>query len=211
MKKTVISTAVIAVVMSMGSVMASMSPELKVQGEMAVPSCQLSLQNGGVYDFGKISNALISSTSSTPLASKVSQVLVDCEAETFLSFSVIDNREGTASSSGSTNFGLGTVNGNGKLGYYRLKALAANVDGSSSQLYSTTKGSTSFSAAQGANVDKNKVIGWALADNLQRSGKKFSTLLSVEPFLGSSADMGGAITDNVKLDGSATLNFTYGL
>lgn len=211
MKKNVISAGIIAVIMNMGSAMASMSPELKVQGQMAVPSCQLSLQNGGVFDFGKISNSLISTNSATALTTKVSQVMVDCEAETFLSFTVVDNREGTASNSSTTNFGLGAVNGDGKLGYYRLTALAANVDGSSSQLYSATKGSTSFPAAQGANVDKNKIIGWALADNIQRSGKKFSTLLSVEPFLASSKDMGGPITDNVKLDGSATLNFAYGL
>lgn len=211
MKKTVISAGIISVVMSMGSAMASMSPELKVQGQMAVPSCQLSLQNGGVYDFGKVSNTLINSNKATALGTKVTQVLVDCEAETFLSFTVIDNREGTASESGTGSFGLGAVNGDGKLGYYRLNAVAANVDGTSSYLFSTTKGSTSFSVAQEANVDKNKVIGWALADNTQRSGKKFSTLLSVEPFLASSADMGGPITDNVKLDGSATLNFAYGL
>lgn len=211
MKKTVISAGVIAVIMSMGSAMASMSPELKVKGEMAVPSCQLSLQNGGVYDLGKISNALISNTTTTSLTGKTSQVMVDCEAETFLSFTVTDNREGTASNPSSTSFGLGTVNGSGKLGYFNLKAVAANVDGTSSQLYTANKGSTTFSGQQGAEVDKNKVIGWALADNIQRSGKKFSTLLTVQPFLASSADMGGAITENVKLDGSATLNFAYGL
>ncbi|VEA61142.1 Protein of uncharacterised function (DUF1120) [Serratia plymuthica] len=212
MKKTVISACVISAMMSMGSAMAaSMSPELKVQGQMAVPSCQLKLTNDGVFDLGKISNTLINSTKETMLAGSSGQVSVDCEAETFLNFTVVDNREGTASTANTGYFGLGNVNTDGKLGYYRLIVAGAKVDGASSSLYSTAKGSTTFTALASAYVDKNKVIGWAKSANVQQSGKTFSTGLLVEPYLASSRDMGGPITDNVKLDGSATLNFAYGL
>jgi hypothetical protein len=213
MKKTVISAGVISVMMMGGSsaMAANMSPELKVQGQMAVPSCEVSMSGDGVFNLGKISNALINSTADTPLATSQGMVVVDCEAETFLNFTVVDNREGTASTTATTNFGLGSVNDSGKLGYYRINMLSATVNGVSSQVFSATKGSSSFSAAASNYVDKNKVTGWAKSNSVQNSGKTFAAAMNVEPVLASSSKMGGPITDNVKLDGSATLSFAYGI
>ncbi|ANM79622.1 MULTISPECIES: DUF1120 domain-containing protein [Serratia] len=212
MKKTVISASIAAVLMMANQVSAaSMSPELKVKGQMAVPSCQVSIVNDGVFDLGKLSNALVSSTTATALAKSQKQLVVDCEAETFLNFTVVDNREGTASVTGSANFGLGGVNGSGKLGYYKVNALNAAVNGVSSALYSVQKGATTFSTVSSAYVDKNNVTGWAKSGNVQNSGRLFSVMLEVEPYLASSKDMNGPITDSVKLDGSSTLNFAYGI
>lgn len=213
MKKIIISAAVVsAMMMSMGTVMAaSMSSELSVKGRMAIPSCQVSLNNNGVFNLGKVSSGVINSASSTPMRVMTGLLNVECEAETFLNFSVVDNREGTASSVESTHFGLGNVNGTGKLGYYKMKLLGASVDNSSANIYSATKGSTSISPTATVFVDKGKVTGWADAADAQASGKSFRAILTVEPVLASSKEMGGPITDGTKLDGSATLNFSYAL
>ncbi|MBH1922351.1 DUF1120 domain-containing protein [Serratia marcescens] len=212
MKKTVISASIIAVMMMANQVSAaSMSPELKVKGQMAVPSCEVVIANDGVFDLGKLSNTLINSTASTALAKSQKQLAVNCEAETFLNFTVVDNREGTASVTGGTHFGLGGVNGAGKLGYYKVSVLNATVNALSSSLYSVKKGTTTFSAASSVYIDKNNVIGWAKSGNVQNSGKIFSAVLEVEPYLASTKDMNGPITDNVKLDGSSTLSFAYGI
>ncbi|OQV35957.1 DUF1120 domain-containing protein [Serratia marcescens] len=212
MKKTVITASILSVLVLHGAAIAApMSSELKVQGKMAAPSCQVSLDKGGVFDLGKLSNGLIDPNKATPLTGSMITITTDCDAKTYLSFSVEDNREGSSSSSGSTNFGLGNVNGNGKLGYYQLKMRDGMVDGKLSSLYSTSKGSTSFSAVSSITLDKNKVMGWAESTNAQNSGKRFFAAIELNPVLASSKDMNGPITDSVKLDGSALLNFTYGL
>lgn len=213
MKKTIISGAVVAaMIMSMGAAMAAaMSSELSVKGQMAVPACQVSLKNDGVFDLGKISNGVIDTANPTSMKEIVSALHVECEAETFLNFSAIDNRAGTASSAESTSFGLGNVNDTGKLGYYKMRLAAATVDNVSSSVYSAHKGSTSLSSAPLVFVDKDKVTGWATSDNLQASGKNFQAVLFVIPVLASSKEMAGPITDSTKLDGSATLNFSYAL
>lgn len=212
MKKTVISASIIAVMMMANQVSAaSMSPELKVKGQMAVPSCKVAIANDGVFELGKLSNGLINSTSPTALAKSQKQLAVSCEAETFLNFTVVDNREGTASATDSTHFGLGNVNGAGKLGYYKVNVLTATVNATPSALFSVKKGTTAFSTVSSTYIDKNNVTGWAKSTSIQNSGKLFSALLEVEPYLASSKDMNGPITDNVKLDGSSTLSFAYGI
>ncbi|MDP8800320.1 DUF1120 domain-containing protein [Serratia marcescens] len=212
MKKTVISASIAAILMMANQVSAaSMSPELKVKGQMAVPSCEVSITNDGVFELGKLSNGLINSAAATALAKSQKQLVVNCEAETFLNFTVVDNREGTASATGSAHFGLGNVNGDGKLGYYKVNVLSAAVNAIPSALFSVKKGTTAFATVSSAYIDKNNITGWAKSGNVQNSGKLFSAMLEVEPYLASAKDMKGPITDNVKLDGSSTLSFAYGI
>lgn len=213
MKKTIVSGAVVAaMMMSMGGAMAAaMSSELSVKGQVAIPSCQISLGNNGVFDLGKVSQGVIETSSSTSMNMIDASVTVDCEAETFLNFSAVDNRAGTASKDESTHFGLGNVNGTGKLGYYKMRLVGATVDSERVFVYSAVKGSTSISSEPFTFVDKDKVTGWAKSENAQASGKRFQAVLFVEPVLASSKEMGGPITDSTKLDGSATLNFSYAL
>ncbi|EPN2807055.1 DUF1120 domain-containing protein [Serratia marcescens] len=212
MKKTVITASILAVLGMSGSAMAaSMSPELSVKGKMAVPSCTLSMVGGGIFDLGNISNSLIQPQKATELKSMSQPINVNCDAVTYLSFTVEDNREGTASVTNPQYFGLGNVNSTGKLGYYQIHMYAPVVDGVGVKAYATTKGSTAFTAQDAVYLNKDYVMGWAKSSSVQISGKKFSTYLEVKPMLASSKDMNGPIADNVKLDGSSTLNFTYGL
>ncbi|MBU5412415.1 DUF1120 domain-containing protein [Serratia ureilytica] len=213
MKKTVITASILSVLALHGAAIAApMSSELKIKGKMAVPSCQVSVSNGGVFDLGKISNGLIDPNKTTPLTTGALVINAKCDAATYLSFTAEDNREGSSSTSGSTYFGLGSVNGTGKLGYYQMKMYAAVVDhGGASRVYSTPKGSTTFSASQDIMIDKNKVMGWAKGNNVQNGGKEFIAAIDFMPVLASSREMNGPLTESVKLDGSALLNFAYGL
>ncbi|HGF6561155.1 TPA: DUF1120 domain-containing protein [Providencia alcalifaciens] len=211
MNKTLKAVTALSTLMMSATTLAAISaPELKVQGELIVPACKVVAGNNGVYDLGKLSPSLVKPSESSQLSSKTQLWNIDCDAETFLSFSVTDNREGTASYSGSEYFGLGNVNGTGKIGYYRVSMKAATVDGANSSVYGTTS-STSFTASPSVYLAKGKQMGWAAAANQQKSGSKFTTLLSVEPALASSTQMGGPVTDSAKLDGSMTLNFAFGL
>lgn len=213
MKKTIVSGVVVSVMaMSMGSAMASsMSSELSVKGKMAIPSCEVSLTNNGVYNLGKIASGAITPTKTKLLKEINGEVTVMCEADTFLNFSAVDNREGTASSIGNTHFGLGNVNGAGKLGFYKMKFFGATVDRVAAAVYSENKGSASIEATNGVYVEKGKVTGWATREDAQASGKFFQAYLAVEPVLASLQDMGGTPAEGTKLDGSATLSFSYAL
>lgn len=213
MKKTVITASILSVLALHGAAIAApMSSELTVKGKMAVPSCQVDVTDGGVYDLGNISNNLIDPKKATPLTKGAVVITASCDAATYLSFTAEDNREGSSSINGSTYFGLGNVNGTGKLGYYQMEMYSAVVDmNGPSMLYSAPKGSTSFSATSKITLDKNRVMGWAKSSNVQNSGKHFVAALDLIPVLASSTDMNGPVTDSVKLDGSALLNFTYGL
>jgi type 1 fimbria pilin len=213
MKKTIISGVVVSIMaMSMGTAMASsMSSELSVKGKMAIPSCEVSLTNDGVYNLGQIASGAIDPTKTKQLKDINGELIVRCEADTFLNFSAIDNREGTASSIGNQHFGLGQVNGSGKLGYYKMKFFGGYVDAVDEAVYSENKGSTTVESTHSVYVEKGKVTGWATRNNTQASGKYFKAILAVEPVLGSLQDMGGTPADGTKLDGSATLSFSYAL
>lgn len=185
--------------------------ELTVTGELTVPTCTVSATNDGVYDIGKLSPTTISATATTTLASLTNTWTVSCDADTFMNFTPIDNRSGTASTTGANNFGLGTVNDTGMIGFYTVTASNATVDGATSRLFTTA--STSISAAATATLTPGSKTGWANASGTaaQLAGKLFSVDLVVTPVLASSTTMNGSITDDTEIDGSATLNFSYGI
>ncbi|WP_430390127.1 DUF1120 domain-containing protein [Dyella sp. 20L07] len=184
--------------------------ELVVKGALAVPGCTVSAANDGVYDFGRISASLIKAGTAVTTLPPISQAwTVTCDAQTFLAFNVVDNRASSASAAAANNFGLGNVNGTGKLGFYTVTLSSPTVDGKTVSTYSTAN--TSFTAATTAILNSGQKHGWATASNNQASGLVFGANLQVAPTLGGTTTMGGPVTDEVPLDGSLTLNFMFGL
>ncbi|WP_406902917.1 DUF1120 domain-containing protein [Serratia marcescens] len=212
MKKTLIASTLFAACVSTLSVNAAgMSPEISIKGDMSAPGCTIIPPNNGEYNLGKISSNIVRENEEVALTSVSGgqSWQVQCDAATYLSFTVVDNREGTASKEGTTNFGLGPVNEKGKLGYYRVKMFNPIVDGSMSSIYSTS--GSQFSAVKEVYLDKGKTMGWAASDNQQAAGKRFSAYLDVQPVLASAKDMNGPIADSSKLDGAMTMNFSFGI
>ncbi|EPL9180889.1 DUF1120 domain-containing protein [Serratia marcescens] len=213
MKYNAISIVVMACV-AMGSFSvnaAAPSAEIKIKGELDAPTCTvaLGLNNSGTIDLGKISPALVKPSATTALGERNVVLNAKCSADTFLNFTIIDNRESSVSLPGTQRFGLGHINGNGKIGYYEIKMNQAYVDGSSTGLFSSA--SESFSSLSEIKLTKGMRNGWSTGSGRQAIGKDFTALLIVQPYLGSSKDMGGAINDKAALDGSATLSFAYGI
>lgn len=216
MKKLLVTMTSLATLLLSANSMAAAAPsaELKVSGELVAPTCSVEIANSGVFEFGKIANSLIKPGLTNPLGASVKSLVVSCDASTYLTFTAVDNRDGTASATNSTYFGLGNVNGSGKLGYYQIQLLEPSIDGrgtnNSIRLFSAAKGASTITGATSVFVDKNKVTGWS-GPNALEGGKVFAADMRVLPVLASSASMGGPITETTKLDGSATLNFAYGL
>ena len=187
-----------------------LNAELIVKGELTVPSCEVAAADNGTYDLGRISGTMIKPSTVTTLAAISKTWTITCDAETYLNFSPEDNRKDTASTAATTNFGLGMVNGTGKIGYYTAQMRNPTVDGKTAYLFNSS--SATFAPAATAAIATGTRSGWATsANSTQQSGKVFAADIVVTPVLASSTTMNGAITDLTDIDGSMTLNFAFGI
>ena len=213
MKKSVLALSTLsALILSAGVAQAAdaLTAELKVVGELTVPTCTVAATDDGIYDIGKQSATLIKPAASTTLTAMTKTWTVTCDADTYMNFTPVDNRTASKSSSSTTAFGLGSVNDTGKIGYFTAIASNATVDGVSSRLF--TSASATFTPAVSVNLTNGEKTGWATTvANTQYSGKVFVADIAVTPVLASSATMNGPITDNADIDGSVTLTFAYGI
>jgi Protein of unknown function (DUF1120) len=184
--------------------------ELKVIGTLTVPGCTVVAPDDGVYDFGRVSASLVKSgTATTDLTVITKTWTVNCDADTYLNFTPVDNRSASASVVSATSFGLGNVNGTGKIGHYTAMINNGSVDGVTSNLFSSA--SATFPVAAAAVLTTGMRTGWSSAANTQKAGKVFTADIMVFPRLGGTTTMNGPITEDVELDGSMTMNFAFGI
>lgn len=184
--------------------------KLKVIGTLTVPSCTVIAPNDGVYDIGKLSSSLVKAgIVMTSLTSMTKTWTVNCDADTYLNFIPIDNRAASASIVSPAAFGLGYVNGTGKIGYYTARMKNAIVDGKASSVFTTNN--SSFTAAYTTDLINGMRTGWSFANNLQSTGKVFTADIVVVPVLAGTTTMRGPLTDDAKIDGSLTMNFAFGI
>ena len=183
--------------------------ELRVTGTLDVPGCEVTLDNDGVYDFGTIRPDQIPLGIDTANLPPISQNFsVNCTGSTYLTYKVVDNAASSASSNNTSNFGLGMVNGTGKIGYYRVIMGGGMVDGEPSQVF-TAEGST-INGSSSASLGTNRTQGWSSGNALQ-AGKLFEARLNVLPTLAGTRTMNGPLTEETNMSGSLTLNFAFGL
>lgn len=190
----------------------SPTAELTVVGKITVPTCTVSAADNGVYSIGQVSPSILSPTASTPLPEITKTWTVTCDSSTYMNFTPTDNRSGTASIANANNFGLGSVKETGKIGYYTVVAKEATVDGTATRVF--TSANASVSALLSVPLTPGSRTGWATGNgttSTQAAGKVFTVDLAVIPVLASTALMGGGVTDDVTIDGSATLKFAYGI
>lgn len=176
--------------------------EIIVKGIVSVPSCTVAAEDGQRFDLGQISL-------STLQADVVTKALtINCSAETYMLFSAVDNRAGTATASSNTSFGFGTHNGE-KIGTYQVKIDNAMVDGVDKKLAFDTDSFGLFTPSQEQWLDTrpNAFIGWSDTSHTLSVGKTFTADLSVHP---SFARLEAA-AENIDLDGSFTMNFRFGI
>lgn len=195
-----------------GAYAAPPTADLMVKGKLVVPICQINATNDGVYNLGKVPATMVQASGNTELASMTKTWTITCDAETYLNFSHTDNRANSASTVSEPNFGLGNVNGNGKIGFYNVSATNASVDGDATQMFHSQDGTiTSNNVGAVRRLYDGWRMGWAATPTTQKSGKVFVADLVVTPTLASSAVMNGAITDDTNIDGSLTLHFAFGI
>jgi len=206
----------IAVALALGASSAYAAPitpaELKVTGTLDVPACTVTATDDGIYNYGDLSPTDIRPGTAVHVLDAISKPWnINCEGDTYLTFKVVDNAAASRAIVASENFGLGNVNGTGRLGFFTVTMRNPRVDGTNSRVFATTTTAVAPAASVLVRQD-NHTMGWAdpsLA--IQRIGRNFDVDLDVVATLAGSNAMNGPITDDVPLAGSLTLNFAYGL
>ncbi|UXD24530.1 Beta-fimbriae probable major subunit [Yersinia enterocolitica] len=204
-----------SIILSVVAQAAPPSAELKVKGKLGVPSCTVIAPDGGIYDLGKISATNVKpGTVVTTLAPITKNWSIVCDAQTYLSFGSVDNRNASVSDTSSTsNHGLGFINGTGKIGYYTLIMSNPVVDGVQASVFSvSTSGGVSAGSQSFALATTGPLRAWSIAGtNTQIAGKVFSADFKVTPTLAGTTAMNGPITEDATIDGSVTMNFSFGI
>ncbi len=192
------------------------SADLKVKGQLVVPTCLVNAAHDGVYDLGKISATTVKPNANTALPKQSQTWTITCDAETYLNLAHSDNRAdsvSTVSNEGGANFGLGAVNNGGKIGFYKVLFENGSIDGRPAYFFvSQGPTITSNNHVKSLHLYTGWRLGWADPSALaQKSGKVFVADVAIFPTLASSQNMKGPITDDTHIDGSLTMTFAYGI
>ncbi|AHG20593.1 hypothetical protein Z042_13885 [Chania multitudinisentens RB-25] len=195
---------------------AAPTAELKVKGNIQVPSCTIAAPDNGVYDFGKLSSSLVRPSATTQMGNITKSWVITCDSQTYLTITPTDNRSDsvviTNPANGAPNhYGLGFVNGTGKIGAFKPILLnTSTVDGVAVALCKGVPGQCLLQSAS-TYISQGNQVSWATADNVLQAGRVFQADIRAQLDLASVSIMNGAITDNAKLDGSMTLNFAFAI
>jgi len=191
------------------SAFAASQTDLTVTGTITPVACEPTLANGGVVNYGKISVQDLRETEHTPLGIETIQLTVSCDEAAQFAISTTDNQKDTYSGSGDWNFGLGLINGNEKLGLYRLAVLNPVADVPVTTMRSRDKGNTWAPT----NNQMSFRDDWVAFGN-QTGGiwtpafvQNVAMDIELKTYIAPTKDL--TLTDDVNLNGSATLQIEY--
>jgi hypothetical protein len=194
------------------------SKDLIVKGIFEIPGCAVAQTEGGIYDYGSIPASMIKSgAATTTLEPKKQTWTVDCDAATYLSFTIEDNQTDSISHPSDRRFGLGMVNDTGKIGYYQVKLSNPQVDGGSKTYVKVVqKGLSSGNGHDPVDLYRPEsfVYSWspsAANDSQLSASRTFVMDMEVTPTLAGTTTMNGPVTENVPLNGSLTISYAFGL
>jgi hypothetical protein len=105
---------------------AASAVDLTVTGMITPNACTPTISGGGIADHGKIASKDLVQNNPTTLPKVTLQLTINCEGLTPLAIRPVDNRSGT--STGGSDFGLGMVNEDKKLGRFYLTPLNMVAD-----------------------------------------------------------------------------------
>ncbi len=193
--------------------------EMRVAGTITPPACTPSLTGGGVIDYGTIPVSSLSPTSPTTLEGRSIAFSITCKEPTRVAVRVIDNRAESRFprliapvSHPKYQFGLGMVRGK-PIGAYSMQFQNTGVivDGrSGGNRISYNKGESwggRFAGFASA-IDESKLYGWSILTPGMPAFQTMSSQFNVSTTIASTADLGG-VTDDIELDGLATLEMVY--
>lgn len=185
---------------------AASTTELKVIGKITPSACTPTLNGAseGVIDHGKISFSDLNETGETKLPEHTLTLSVNCGAAIAFALQAIDNQPGT--SPAPEKYGLGFINGDQPLGYYKLTLRNPFADNVAVQTIASEDRSIWY-REKFVEPQLYMSVG-TLADETQPLPTQELTVdLVVETFI-NRAD-GLDLSNEVPINGSATIEVIY--
>ncbi len=184
---------------------AASTVDLSVKGLIVPSACMPSLSSGGVIDHGKISAKDLSADSSTNIGTHTLTMAVTCEGQTLIALQSEDNRKGSAING--SDYGLGLINGTEKLGHYILTVANPVADGVVVQPIASINGQDNWYLEKFWDPALYMSVA-DMSDGTQPVAVKDLQLdLVVETMINRTDSLD--LSNEVPLDGSATLTVTY--
>ncbi|WP_321959430.1 DUF1120 domain-containing protein [Burkholderia cenocepacia] len=186
----------------------TVAADLSVGGQIqAGGACSITLGNGGVFDLGAMSRK---NDFPSPYHARYgnSMLTLNCQHPTRVGIDVVDNRKGTASKDNSWNFGLGDP----AIGYYTIAIYDAQVDGRDGFQIWRGKGSPYWGDRHdnrwsSRSFSSDATISWDVGGP-QVEPVAFKTL-TADFFISFRPKYDSTFTDELELNGSATLELVY--
>ncbi|TFY90180.1 DUF1120 domain-containing protein [Pseudomonas nabeulensis] len=202
-----IACATACLIVCTSSVQAASSIDLSVTGTITPSACTPSLSGSGRVDYGKIPAKDLSVDRPTELPEATLKLSVNCDAETLFALHGRDNRRGSSIySSLSEYYGLGLINGDQKLGAYRIGVYNPVADTAVYPLFSFDYGKTWLVNSSGSFMGHEYWNAFGLTPTP-------IALKNVTVDLRIATDIAPAktltLTEEVPLDGSTTLDVVY--
>lgn len=193
--------------------------DLLVKGTIIPASCTLSLQNGGIVDYGKIRAASLSPNSYTRLPARGVPFSVRCDGGTRVGVKTLDNRAASKvpgilqASIGSSysdvyNYGLGMTTGGQRIGGYALTIKDSVADFPLVNTIVSSNNGLSWNRGNGALGQYQNIMSWSgFFANHPASVERVSGTLEVQAVINRTSELD--VTQDVALDGLATLELRY--
>lgn len=207
--------ALCATLLGSASALAASSTDVSVTGMITPAACTPSLSGAGSFDFGKISAQDLNQDAVTKFQSAMQRFTIACSAPTRFAVDGIDNRAGTAHLANPMYFGLG-LNGTEKIGGFSMgiQPTGLNADGNTSVTrMRSVNGSAWMPVNSGVvNLPSRGVapVLYGFSVNGDSEPSPISTLsadLQVTMTIVKATDL--TLTDDVNIDGSASIEVTY--
>jgi len=195
--------------------------ELKVKGVIRPSACTPAFTGTNVVDYGTISAKGLSATAANPLEEKLIAFTVTCDAATKVAVRAIDNKASTVVNGLMTAinsnladkhaYGLGAAGGK-NIGAYSVRIITASftADGTTPDVVADaanngTWAKTAFGRFHGDGTNRQSFA--ATGSTTPGSYKTMSGNLGVTAVLDKGANL--PLTQNIDLDGSATIEVQY--
>ncbi|PHN66344.1 hypothetical protein AO268_21785 [Pseudomonas sp. ICMP 8385] len=184
---------------------AASTVDLTVKGLIVPSACTPSLSGGGVIDHGKISAKDLNTNNPTPIGTHTLSMVVSCDSAITFALHSVDNRAG--SSMFSSDYGLGLINGNQKLGWFHLMLNNLIADGVAVQSIASVNGQDNWYSEKFWDAGLYMSVASMADDTQPVPAKDLSLELVIQTSIARTDGLD--LSNEVTLDGSATLEVKY--
>jgi len=220
LKQLTLATALMAAV---GAAAANDTADIKVIGRITPGACELSLGNGGTFDYDQMDISTLSAVAKNSLGAKDTDVSITCSGPVQAGLRAIDNQAASVpagtgwggSAAGTGQFGLGTASDGTMIGAYvmTLAAKSVQLDGAAASkgLRSQDNGKTWINDvySESFNSGNKRILSWsnAAAPGVPAAFTTMTGTLGVSTVIQPTDNL--PVGRAVDLNGQATLEVVY--